>query len=110
MAKRVIHQYERKHGLGNWGRTQANTRVVSAGCDNIDSIAFQIDGLTWQRDTRSRLERDARYDFLTRGNTAQHTACMVRFEPARRKLISMLRTSLFNRSEPIADLHSLHRI
>ncbi len=61
-------------------------------------------------DARGRLQREAHYDVLARGNAAEHAAGMIALEAPRRQFIAMLGAALLDRPESRADLDAFNGI
>ena len=110
MPQRVVHQHQRRHGLGNGRRTDADARVVAAVRRDFRRVTVHVHAAPGETDARGRLEGDAEEDVLAGGDAADDATGVVGEESFRAHLVAVLGALLGHRLEPRADLDTLDGI
>ena len=90
MKQRMIHEHQGHHGFRDGSGPNANTGVMASIRFNRHGIALLVDGAAGDPYARGWLDADRDDDILTRRNTAQDAAGMIRDEPLRRQFVAML--------------------
>lgn len=65
MQQRMVHEDEGQHGFGDWCRTNADARIVTAVGFNHDRFALLIDRFARDSNTRCGLDANRDNDILT---------------------------------------------
>ena len=110
MAKYVIHEHQRHHGLDDRRGADADAGIMASLRHDLNLLTVHVEPPARQPQAGGRLEGRADHDVLTARYSTKDTARVVAEKPSFRHLVPVLGAFLGNAVEPGPDFDALGRI